>query len=158
MSSRFIAAVVVAVLAPVAVDPMSYAQTNATAPAEQEIRKLLRVWDEAYQQRDVQGLSRILADEFTITDATGAVLTKPQYLMSIVRTPDFARITSYASEDVVVKIDGDTATVTGRSPVKGRPRGKGQAFAGNYRFNDTWAKTGGTWKAVATKAAQADKP
>lgn len=105
-----------------------------------DIRAKLLAWDQAYEGRDVQALSGILADDFTLTDASGAVLSKAQYLMSIVKAPDFSRVTSWASGELTVKVTGDKAVVTGRSAVKGRPRGKAQAFDGNYLFTDEWVR------------------
>ena len=122
------------------------------ATAEADIRAQVRAWDEAYEARDTQALGRILTDDFTLTDASGAVLTRAQYLMSIVKAPDFSRVTSWASEDVRVQVSGDKAVVTGRSPVKGRARGKGQALASNYLFTDEWVRHDGVWKARQTRA------
>lgn len=127
---------------------------QSPAVAEQEIRRLLQAWDAAIGHRNVGPLGKILADDFTITDAGGSVLTKAEYLASIVKTPSFARVASFASEDVQVQIDGDTAAVTGRSQVKGRPRGRLQALLAHYAYTDTWVKANGTWKAVATKATR----
>lgn len=154
MKLGFIASVFVLAVAPLVAERAAINEQSAVAPAEQEIGQLLRAWDDAYRQRDVQGLGRILADGFTLTDASGAVLTKAEYLMSIVKTPDSARLASYASEDVTIGVDGNTAVVTGRSAVKGRPRGKAQASTGSYRFTDSWVKVQGSWKAVATTATR----
>ena len=131
---------------------MAQARGGAQASSEADIKALLREWDRAYEARDSQALNRILADDFTLTDASGAVLTRGEYLMSIVKAPDFSRVTSWASEDVTVQVTGDKAVVTGRSPVKGRARGKGQAFAGNYLFTDEWVRQDGVWKARQTRA------
>lgn len=133
---------------------MPQARGSVQAPSEEEIRAQLRAWDQAYQARDVQTLGRILADEFTLTDASGAVLTKAEYLMSVVKSPGFNQPASFASQDVTVQIDGDKAVVTGRSAVKGRGRGKAQACAGNYRLTDQWVRQQGTWKAKETRATR----
>jgi ketosteroid isomerase-like protein len=127
----------------------------ATQTPDSDIRAQLRAWDQAYEGRDASALGRILTDDFTLTDASGAVLIKAEYLMSIVKAPDFSRVTSWASEDVSVNVTGDKAVVTGRSPVKGRARGKGQAMAGNYLFTDEWVRQDGVWKARRTTARAA---
>jgi ketosteroid isomerase-like protein len=154
MKALMVAAALVVLIGP-ALEGQA-ARNQATVIAEQEIRQHLREWDEAYQHRDAQKLAAFLADDFTLTDATGAVLNKGQYLMSIVKAPDFSRVTSWASEDVTVQVNGDKAVVTGRSPVKGRGRGKAQAIAGNYRFTDQWVRQQGTWKAKETRATRID--
>ena len=122
---------------------------------EQQIRALLREWDNAYLNRDTAALARILADEFRFEDAGGVTLTKAEYLMSLVKAPDFSRVESFESTDVAVVLDGDKAVVTGRSRVKGRPRGSGQAFGGDYRFTDTWIKRNQEWRAIASRATRA---
>jgi ketosteroid isomerase-like protein len=126
--------------------------------AEQVIRERLRAWDEAFKQRDVQAIGQFLTDDFKLTDATGAVLTKAEYLMSVVKSPEFGRDIPYASEDVKVVINGNSATVTGRSAVKGRGRGRAQAFAGTYRFTDRWVNQNGTWRAAETRATSVTTP
>jgi ketosteroid isomerase-like protein len=127
------------------------AATESQTP-DADIRARLLAWDQAYENRDVRALGAILTDDFTLTDASGAVLTRAEYLMSIVKAPDFSRVTSWASRELTVKITGDKAVVTGRSAVKGRPRGKAQAFDGNYVFTDEWVRQAGSWKARRTTA------
>ena len=112
-----------------------------------DVKAQLRAWDQAYQARDVQTLGRILSDDFKFTDAGGTVLTRSEYLMSVVKRPEFNQPAgSLESYDVTVKIDGDKALVTGRSPVKGRPRGKAQTVTGNFFFTDEWVRRQGVWK------------
>lgn len=91
-----------------------------------------------------------------LTDASGAVLNRAEYLMSVVKSPEFSRVESYASEDVTLTITGEKATVNGRSKVKGRSRGRGQAVAGDYRFTDTWMKRDGRWQVVASQARRGE--
>lgn len=129
-----------------AVPPTVHATAGLQAP-DADIKAQLLSWDQAYQARDVQALGRILADDFTLTDASGAVLTRAEYLMSVVKRPEFNQPAGpLASYDVTVKIDGDKAVVTGRSPIKGRPRGKAQTVTGNFFFTDEWVRQQGVWK------------
>jgi ketosteroid isomerase-like protein len=147
---KIVLAIVLAM--PLAVQPVAGRQASPDA----DVTAQLRAWDRAYQKRDVAALARILADDFTITDTSGAVLTKGEYLMSVVKRPDFNQPGgSFESYDVTVKIDGDRAVVTGRSPVKGRPRGKASTVAGNYRFTDEWVRLQGVWKARQSRVEAA---
>jgi ketosteroid isomerase-like protein len=70
----------------------------------------------------------------------------------VVKSPDFSRVDSYASEGLEVRVYGEAAVVTGLSPVKGRARGRAQAFSGRYRFTDVWVKHQDRWEAVATQS------
>ena len=123
------------------------AQTNKV---EQELRELSRQWDEASMGRDTATLARILSDDFVYTNASGAVLSKSEYLMSFIKAPDMTQ-QSFTSEDLNIRVYGDVAVVTGRSSWKGRSRGKGQFVAAQYRFTDVWVKRNGSWQAVATQ-------
>jgi ketosteroid isomerase-like protein len=120
-----------------------------TAAAEDEILQLERDWDEALRLRNAHALNRILADTYTLVDESDVVWTKADYLMSVVKTSDRGRIGPSASEDLTVVVTGDSATVTGRSALKGRPRGRAQ-LAATYQFSDTWIKVGGAWQARST--------
>jgi ketosteroid isomerase-like protein len=125
-------------------------------PPDAAIKAQVRAWDQAYQARNVQALSRILADDFTITDASGAVLTKGAYLMSVVKRPEFDRASgSVESYDVTVKIEGDKALVTGKSPVKGRARGKASTVTGTFHFTEEWVRQQGIWKARQSRVQPA---
>lgn len=119
--------------------------------AEQELRELIHKWDEGHAQRDTATLARILADDFVYTDASGAVLDRSQYLMTLIKAPDMTQQSS-SSEDLKVRFYGDAAVITGRSSWKGRSRGKGQFINAQYRFTDVWVKRQGSWQAVATQA------
>ena len=108
-------------------------------------------WDEASMGRDTAALARILSDDFVYTNASGAVLGKQEYLMSLIKAPDMTQ-QSFTSEDLSIRVYGDAAVVTGRSSWKGRSRGKGQFINAQYRFTDVWVKRQGGWQAVATQA------
>lgn len=45
--------------------------------------------------------------------------------MSIVRAPEMTRVKKVESDNLVVRVDGERATVTGVSPVKGRRADEG---------------------------------
>jgi len=127
------------------------------APAETAIKERVKAWDTAVMARDVAAVQPLLADGYVLTDASGAKLTKTEYLMSIVKSPDTARVKSWASENLDIRVAGNTVTVTGESSVKGRPRGRGFVVEARYRFTDTWARRGGQWLAISTVATRIPK-
>jgi ketosteroid isomerase-like protein len=130
---------------------------QTVTPAGAAIKELVKTWDDAYMARDAAAVGRLLADDYVLIDASGAKLAKKEYLMSIVKTPDASRLKSWASENLDVRVSGNTATVTGESPVKGRPRGRGYVVEARYRFTDTWARRDGRWLAVSTTATRISK-
>ncbi len=62
----------------------------SSGSAAQEVKDLVNQWDEAFVRRDTAALDRILADDFTYTDSSGAVLDRTQYMMSLIKSPDIA--------------------------------------------------------------------
>jgi ketosteroid isomerase-like protein len=120
---------------------------------EQEVRTLMPEWDEAYMRRDTDALDRILADDFIFTDAVGAVSNKACYVMAVIKSPDMTLIEPLGSDDVIVLVYGDdAAVVTGRSPIKGRPRRT--ATNDLYRFTDRWVRRQGHWQVVASQVTR----
>jgi ketosteroid isomerase-like protein len=132
--------------------PRAQAQPAATAIADLE-----KAWDEAYMRRDIAAIASLLGDDYVLTDVSGRNLTKKEHLMSIVKSPEISRIKSWTSENLDVRVSGDSATVTGESAVRGRPGGRGLVLEGRYRFTDTWALRNGRWVAVSTKATRIEK-
>lgn len=130
---------------------------QAVTSAAAALMEAAKAWDQACMRRDAGSVGRLLADDYVLTDASGAKLTKKEYLASIVKSPEISRVKSWASENLDVRVLGETATVTGESGVKGRPRGRGFALPARYRFTDTWIRRDGRWLAVSTKATRIDK-
>ena len=157
MKRSLLAATIALLLMPALPTRVVDSATLAVSP-EDDLRELIAAWDNALKERNAQALSRLLADNFTMTDASGAVLTKAEYLQSVVKTPALRIIKSYASADISITIDDsgddDIATVTGRSEIKGRARGGAQMVAGVYRFTDRWIRRSGDWRAVSTIAVR----
>jgi ketosteroid isomerase-like protein len=119
---------------------------------EQELRERLREWDEAYARRDTEALNRILADDFTFTDAVGKVNNKTQYIMAVIKSPDITLIEPANSDDLNIRLYGDAAVVTGRSGIRGRPRHP--ATRELFRFTDVWVKRQGRWQVVASQVTR----
>ena len=149
MNRAFIALGVAAFAALLIVSGMAVRGAQGGPADDAAVREVLRQWDEAFERRDMEALGRILAEDFTLTNAAGQVVDRNQYLVSIVKAPDMLQA-SGGSEDVHVRVFGETAVVTGRSPVKGRPGGRALVVPGQYRFTDVYVKRDGRWQAIAS--------
>jgi len=149
MNRAFIALGVAAFAALLIVSGMAVRGAQGGPADDAAVREVLRQWDEAFERRDTEALGRILADDFNLTNAAGQVVDRNQYLVSIVKAPDMLQA-SGGSEDVHVRVFGETAVVTGRSPVKGRPGGRALVVPGQYRFTDVYVKRDGRWQAIAS--------
>jgi len=149
MNRAFIALGVAAFAALLIVSGMAVRGAQGGPADDAAVREVLRQWDEAFERRDMEALGRILAEDFTLTNAAGQVIDRNQYLVSIVKAPDMLQAAG-GSEDVHVRVFGETAVVTGRSPVKGRPGGRALVVPGQYRFTDVYVKRDGRWQAIAS--------
>jgi ketosteroid isomerase-like protein len=117
-----------------------------TTSAEDEIRRIEFEWGEAFERHDMATLDRLMADEYILTDPLGTVRSKADSLAAIETREVFFE--SSKSDDIKVRINGDTAVVTGRSTFRGRY--KGWSMAGQYQYTDVLVKRHGSWQAVSS--------
>jgi ketosteroid isomerase-like protein len=117
-----------------------------TSCEEDEIRRVEIEWGDAFEQRDFATLDRIMADEYILTDPLGNVRGKAESLAALQTNEVLFQSTK--SDNVNVRINGDTAVVTGRSTFRGRY--KGWSMAGRYQYTDVLVKRGGSWHAVSS--------
>ncbi len=111
---------------------------------EQVIRQLDHERIRAQIDADAAALERIYAADFIGVGPSGAVRTKPQVIS------DFAsgelKFQSITTEEVQVRIYGNTAVETGRSTMNGQDKGK--AVPRDNRFTRVWVKQQGHWQLV----------
>ena len=119
---------------------------SATNTEEDEIRRVEIEWGDAFERRDFATLERIKTDEYILTDPLGNVRGKAETLAALATNE--VRFDSTKSDNVSVRIIGDTAIVTGRSTFKGRY--KGWSMAGKYQYTDVLVKRSGSWQAVSS--------
>ena len=119
---------------------------SAIGSEEDEIRRVEIEWGEAFERRDFAALDRLMADEYILTDPLGNVRDKSESLAAIATNE--VHFESTKSDNVKVRIHGDTAVVTGRSTFRGRY--KGWSMAGRYQYTDVLVKRDGSWQAVSS--------
>ena len=113
---------------------------------EDAVRQMEWEWGEAFEQKDLATLDRLMADEYILTDPLGHVRSKAESLAAL--QTNEVNFESTQSDDVEVRINGDTALVTGRSKFRGRY--KGWSMSGQYQYTDVLVKRRGTWQAVGS--------
>jgi ketosteroid isomerase-like protein len=118
----------------------------ATYSEEDEVRRVEFEWGYAFEHKDFSTLDRLMADEYILTDPLGNVRSKAESLAAIETSE--VHFESTESDDVKVRINGDTAVVTGRSTFRGRY--KGWSMAGRYQYTDVLVRRQGAWKAVGS--------
>ena len=120
------------------------AQTQ-TESVEQDLINLENEWAKSVVKLDLAFMDRILADDYTWTDAAGNVHTKAEEIASIKSGQGV--VTSSVNDEFKVRVYGDAAVVTGRTTVK--ETWKGKEVSGQFRWTDTWVKLAGRWQCVA---------
>jgi ketosteroid isomerase-like protein len=125
---------------------------TAVGNADQEVRAVERLWNEARAKADVATLDRILVDEWTVTHANGTTDTKARYLADL-KSGARTFTGTVEEKDVVVRFygnGGDTAIVTGSSD--STVALNGQAQGGALHFTRVFVKRNGSWVMVVTQA------
>ena len=140
-----------------AVSFLDVGQTSAAGgkseKAEQEVLKQLDNWLIALKRSDMAALDRIIADDFMIVGAEGAVRSKEQDLAPI-KSGDLT-FESLKTEDVKVFVYGNTAVVTGIGIYEAHFKGKGATI--RERFFDIYQKRKGQWLVIASRSTPAEK-
>ena len=121
-------------------------QNPGTYSDEDEVRRMEYQWGEAFERKDLFTLDQLMADEYILTDPLGNVRSKAESLGAI--ETNEIQFESTQSDDVKVRINGDTAVVTGRSTFRGRY--KGWSMSGRYQYTDVLVKRRGAWQAVGS--------
>ena len=112
---------------------------------EEAIRKLDNERIQAQIHADARALDRIYAADFIGVGPSGTVRTKPQVILDF--TSGDLKFQSITTDDVQVRVYGNTAVETGRSTMIGED--KGQTVPRDTRFTRVWVKQQGRWLLVA---------
>lgn len=108
-------------------------------------------WNNASLKRDKGWFEKNFAADYTSISSRNAALTN--------KAEDIAEAVKPAGDDwnelseLNIRVDGNTAIVTGVNHVKGKDD-KGVAYDLKARFTDTWIKRDGHWQAWATQGTR----
>jgi uncharacterized protein (TIGR02246 family) len=112
---------------------------------QEVIKRLDNERIEAQIHADASALDRIYAPDFIGVGPSGRVRTKPQVISDF--TSGDLKFQSIPTDDVQVRVYGDTAVETGRSTMIGQD--KGQTVPRDTRFTRVWVKQQERWRLVA---------
>ena len=112
---------------------------------DQTIRQLDSERIQAQIDADTVALNRIYADDFIGVGPSGTVRTKPQVISDF--TSGGLKFQSITTDDVQVRVYGNTAVETGRSTMIGQDKGK--AVPRDNRFTRVWIKQQERWRLVS---------
>src|SRR5213082_140150 len=144
MRRALLIAVLVLTVAPMGVGQKQSARGTHRTSVEEAIRKLDNERIQAQIHADATVLERIYAADFIGVGPSGAVRTKPQVISDF--TSGELKFQSITTDEVQVRIYGNTAVETGRSTMNGQDRGK--AVPRDNRFMRVWVKQQGHWRLV----------
>ena len=122
-------------------------QDERLSQDERHLRQIDREWNEAYPNRNIEALNRIIADDWKCIDGTGRVVSKQQLLERVSANPNpFA---SHEFDEFDMRIFGDTAIITGR--LSGKGRNDTGDFSLEQRYTRVYVRRAGEWRAIATQ-------
>jgi ketosteroid isomerase-like protein len=123
----------------------SVAFGQSTKKSEGELVKLNLEYDQALVRSDAKVLDRLYSEEFIYTTPDGEVRNKAQQL-AFTRSGNL-RLEAGQSDEVKVRVYGNTAVMTGRFTAKGKFIDKNIDI--RERYTAVWVKRRGRWRLVA---------
>jgi ketosteroid isomerase-like protein len=114
--------------------------------AEEELLKLEEAFAEAIVRNDLEGIGRLVADDWIIIDPNGEIVDRARFF-NVIKS---GALTHHMmeSEDFRVRVYGDSAVVTGVTSTKGKFMG--QEFSTQERATDVFVKRDRRWQCVLT--------
>jgi len=109
-------------------------------------------WVNAYLKRDMGWFERNFAADYSNVSSNNAKLYNKAEDIADIKTDKTAYEPAELSE-INIRVDGNTAVVTGVNHVKGRDE-KGQPINYRLRYTDTFIKRDGRWQAWASQGTR----
>ena len=122
--------------------------------AEGELEQLSHAWDAAMVTNDADAIGEFMADDWLIVGSDGRVSDKASFLAHV-RSGALTHDTM-TSEDLTVRLYGDTAVVLSRGVSGGLYNGR--AFREYERASSVFVKRGGRWRCVLTHLSKLELP
>ena len=145
MRKTFVVALLALLSTSIALGQKQKARNDQSKSIEQTIRQLDSERIQAQIGADTVALNRIYADDFIGVGPSGTVRTKPQVISDF--TSGGLKFQSITTDDVQVRVYGNTAVETGRSTMIGQDKNK--VVPRDNRFTRVWVKLHGNWQLVA---------
>lgn len=115
---------------------------------EELILKIDREWNEAYPNRDIAALDRVIADDWVCIDGSGTVIGKEDLLDRVGSNPN--AMDSHKFDEIELRMFGDdTAIVTGR--LSGAGTNADGPFEFRQRYTRVYVRRNSVWQAISTQ-------
>ncbi len=130
-----------------------FIQTSVAKPDDsvdvQELKRLEKVWNDAYVRADADALEQLCADDLVVTMTDMVVLNKRSSI-AILRSGK-VKFERYETSDLGIHVYDRAAVVTGRLQ---RTRSvQGREMNDEWRFTKVYIRRGGKWLVVAWHAS-----
>jgi len=127
---------------------------TANDRAQEEIRKIEEERNQAILAGDAAALDRLTSDDYTFITQRGELRTKAEIVKGF-KNGSF-KYEARTVTDLMIRVYGSTAVVTGRAIQKGTENSKD--YSGDNRFTRVYVKQGGRWVTVALQVTLVAKP
>ncbi len=114
--------------------------------AEEELLKLEKEFAEAIVRNNLEGIGRLVTDDWIIIDPNGEIVDRPRFF-EVIKSGALMH-DLMESEDFRVRVYGDSAVVSAVTRSKGKFMG--QEFSTQERATDVFVKRDGRWQCVLT--------
>jgi ketosteroid isomerase-like protein len=121
---------------------------------EEELLKLEAEFAEAIIKNDGGAIERLVADEWIIINADGGIIDKERFL-EVIKSGTLTH-EMMESDNVRVRVYGDSAVVTALTRTKGKFMG--QEFSTHERATDFLVRLNGQWRCALTQLTRLTKP
>jgi ketosteroid isomerase-like protein len=113
---------------------------------EEELLKLENEFAEAIVRNDLEGIGRLVADDWIIIEPDGGIVDRARFF-EVIKSGALTH-EMMESEDLRVRVYGDSAVVTAITRTKGKFMR--QEFSTQERATDVFVKRDGRWQCVLT--------
>ena len=122
-----------------------------TEADEATVRALMGEISQAFLTRDVAALDAIFDDDFTLTEPTGDVVGKEEWLADVASGD--LQVESVESEEFDIRPHGDSYRVKGR--LRLRAKYSKASYNGTFAYMGVYARRGDAWKLTLSSARRA---
>ena len=118
-----------------------------------DLAKAVADYDAAQIKGDGAELKRLLADDYTLLNSSGAIENKAQ-LIADYAAPGY-KLDPFVVREPIEKVWANGAVMGGIATLSGMDGGK--RFEVTLRFADIWAKRHGVWQVIYTHVSKSAK-
>jgi len=120
---------------------------------EEELLKVEKGFVDAIAKNDLEAIERFVTDDWIIINADGGIIDRERFL-EVIKSGTLTH-EMMESEDIRVRVYGDSAVVSALTRSKGKFMG--QEFTTHERSTDVFVKRDGQWRCVLTQLTASTK-